>query len=1135
MPVRFMILTLILSTPLTALGQERSPVPVKVVTLGGFLGQLDGWCEFPGGSYDHSFAQREDLIGCADVGGRVTPRRPDSPFALGGLIGARAWVAEQQKQPETIVVVSGNNQVANFTFLDERRLLNQALTSVNTTVDPKAPRPDQTQARFWRFWRDMSLLKADAIGLATEDFVRSLRDPRDMADRSAPVGNRPSTFYRWLQEITGQPHGPKLVSSNTVVRIRRKGRSNDLNIVQKEGYSLDGVSDDESVGWLTELKVTHPAGEGLTLTLFEDVNGQRRRVAQAIADQAAVSTTIALPEGTLQPAHQYVVTATIGTTATELRFQTHRALTPRADSTDGFGGFPVITRVLADGSPLLIVSLMDPGIKTLLGNDAWRWSGPGSGCPVDECEIDVLPPADVMRTLLERAFPNNSNRRKPIVLLISSLTDADTQQVLNEFPEIRFVVLPQESQMLGRASRSYETLNENALTDRLARRQPERDYSGDQGLFGVFNGTRPQATSLWVRPEWIGEVAATMSATLSYASHDEWTVDNEQLESWPVPGAALEWDRGPCGGDPAPECTIFSVRWQGASLPYGSFQAYLFCDPGADTPSDQCARMDDLFTADHFPVFAGDALRRATGSELAFVPGTLIDPDARVWIDRVVDGQHTHLLTRFILERLIYRSFRIVRASVSGADLVNTINKALKSATHSGSCVVGLDGGCAESINTKKPDHVTINGRLVDARLYYAIAMPEGLAQELTLDHSTGHRHTTDAVSALNEALSPTGDPGWYVSGSATESVSDRLAKRGVRELQHHAVVSSFEFGYTDLGLNESTNNAGSIKKTEIDFRSITPSRTTVWKANIDLSAVDTYRIALRGIGEIDYKRRTDAKNQRALDNNQWLAGARFDLKIPAAKRELRAYVGYFREGEVDGPTEYLTATIARDGDDGFRMMRQAAGVTSFDRRPLLFQYAAVGMDLLNAWKTGSHRKVPVDITKVAIQFATGQRLNIPAGVEIGGVRQSTELFVTGGGQAVLDAYFAANQSTFSPDVVMTAIAERRDRERVQVDLNFEPRWTVGKKTWKLGVELRGRLYPKATEVNEVDNSVKQSLRSRVSLTMPIAPRLELVSAYEYQRAEIHRGGSGPYSHTKFEVTFRVPFVLRAGWGWLAK
>jgi hypothetical protein len=304
-------------------------------------------------------------------------------------------------------------------------------------------------------------------------------------------------------------------------------------------------------------------------------------------------------------------------------------------------------------------------------------------------------------------------------------------------------------------------------------------------------------------------------------------------------------------------------------------------------------------------------------------------------------------------------------------------------------------------------------------------------------------------------------------------------------------------------------------------------------KTSADASFLDYQWWAMRAVGEIDYKRRLDSKTaQLAIDNNEWSAGARLDLKLPLFRRQVRPYVGYFWEGELKGPPEYVTAKITRPNGDGFTATRLATGASVFRKDPLHFQYTAAGIDFLNIWRLfPESRRFQTDVTKGALQLGWGRRHNIPVGSRINGVDQRAETFTDGGAQAVIDAYFTAQPADFTPGVDFVAIDEGRDHTRYQAELNLQPRLIVGDKTWKFGVEFRARHYPKVDDSK--DDSVKNSLRIKLGITLPVTERLELVPAFERQLANIHRVGSGRYRHDKFEMTFKLPFVARAGWGWL--
>jgi hypothetical protein len=1169
----FFLLALSVLTPGSAAAQAASPSEIKVpvdinlLTIGGFLGQLDGFCEEPGGTYDLEFARQDGVQGCAEKDGtfnreadkqRKEHKEPQWPVTLGGLLGGKAWVERERKATNAVVVVTGNNQVANFTFLDEASLLNPPTGPVKKEeLQPDAERTVQTGARFRRFWQEMAALDADAIGLAAEDFVRSLRDPREADTPDAPTKNRPSIFYRWLQQITAPANGPRIISSNAYIKLKETGWFDELQKVKHDGFSLAGIDEDESAGWLTGVTVNHPDQADIAIALYED-GVAPLQIATATTAAGKTTTTLTPAGGALRPGHSYEVVAKFKVEVARgvfesrtvvMRFKTHRALTPRAGNPEPFRDFPVVVKNWIEGSPILIVNLIDPAVKSLVGKDALKWRGPG--CPADECEIDFLPPVAAMTSIVSRAYPTGDGR-KPFIVLISSLSDTQTQEVLAAFPEIRMVVLPQESFMLGRGSRSYEakttpTLPENeTLEGRLGRRATVQSYSGDLGLFGIISGDRPPATLLVARPEWIGEVAAKLSAKVTYLN-SEWRVDNETAASHLVPGAALEWRPGVCpaGTRAGTTCTVFSMRWQDEEVPYGSFPNFLKC-PVTAKPDDKCSRFAELADAEPFNVFAGDTLRRATGSELAIVPGDLVDPDGHAWLKKYLAPTHTDVLTRFTLERVIYRSFRIVRATVSGADLVATIDRALKSEIHEGSCVVGLTDACEKSVDIRQADRTAVNGRAVDRRLFYTIAMPEGLAETLALSRSQGRLHTTDAVSALNQRLEGAGGKGWFVAGKEG-TLAERIARRARNTDQYDVAASSVEFGYTRLHLDTPAGQGGTLDALDVDFRSVSPARTLTSKVDFDFAAIDLPWMALRAVTTADFNRRTDIKatgNQITYPSNDLMVGGRFDFKVRARKREIRPYLGYFVERELEGPREYLSAQISlSESTDPFRRTQTHKLPILFTQRPLRFGYGAAGIDFLNPTKFFTDKWISVDVTRAGFQLATGRLHHVPVGASIGGeeIRFGTE---RGSGdeatkledaQAILNDYYERNVTRFTI-ASFSAVDQERAQRRLQGELHLEPHPT-GSKPWKLGVELRYRryYYPNIGGRSE-DDLLRFYWRTRLKLTMQVSSRLEFVPMLEYHYAGVGKPGSERFSHTKFEANLKVPFVLRApGWGWLIR
>jgi hypothetical protein len=1137
MPRLLLVLFVAVLSPAIAAGQDSKPSPLqfRILATGGFLGQMDGFCEQPGGTYDLKFGDNPLAQKCPDKTAaskdapvpKLSAGKDAWPIAMGGLLGARTWLRTQAKvesdfalrSNSDLIVLTGNNQVANFTFLDEKVLLGYAIpTNFDPLADADTPRDAQIQLRFWRYWQEMANLKADAIGLSSEDFLRSLRDPREEPKQQV-VKNRASILQRWLTRIKSTT---PIIASNAVVKFRHT-TDGGMNEVQAGGFELAGVDDDDSVGWLTAVEVGHPLGASATLTLVEigpigKPAGVERTVG-ATTTCAEASTKIEVTDGALKPGYEYRVDIKTSAGTETLTFKTHLALTPRDNPSPRLKDFPLVEKAITDDSPVLIVNLVDPDIKPLVGSDAWKWQS--DGCPDDECEIDFLSASDTLKVIIARAFTKTAPRQ-PFIVLISALSDAQTLELLEEYPEIRAVILPPDSLMLGRASREYSTTDDEKETvdARLARRLRGQGFSGDLGMVGIFNAQHAQASLLAARPEWVGETGAVLSATRHYdAKHSEWHVTGGQATTATIPGAALHWSA--CAAKT--NCTEFWMNWEKKAVPYGSFDSYHVCSASqTQEEKEECEIFASLGTLGALQMFAGDAFRRGTGSELAIVPGDLFDPDAMAWLAAILKPADTRVLTRLVLERALYRSFRIVRARVSGDALVSKIDAALKSGSYPDSCVVGTSGSCATAIDTKHPDRVFLNGRIIDQRLYYSIAMPEGLAEELGLEHSEGTKHTGDAVSIIHERLSPPMNASWLSPG--TTPLGARIEKAAKRKPQMHAIASSVEFGYTELSLTEPLDRVGTIKGTNIDFRSVTPSQTVAAKVDFDFAVLDLERWALRGITNVDFARKkTTANDEVSLDSNDWTGGVRLDYKIPAFKREIRLYGGYFWEGELKAPDTYLKASIELGGET-----ITSAGTTIFEKDPLQFRYGAVGIDFLNIWKPFSETRIPIDITKGSFQYATGKINNVPIGATIDGIEQDRSLFTGPNGiEAVLNAFFLANDQSLTRQVTYVAVDEDRAQQRYQLDFDFAPRFKLWSKEWKWLNELRSRHYP-----IEVANAVKYSFRWKTSLTMPIVRRLEVVPSYEYQFANVHTL-PGSYSQTTIQVNFKVPFVLKAGWGWM--
>jgi len=148
-----------------------------------------------------------------------------------------------------------------------------------------------------------------------------------------------------------------------------------------------------------------------------------------------------------------------------------------------------------------------------------------------------------------------------------------------------------------------------------------------------------------------------------------------------------------------------------------------------------------------------------------------------------------------------------------------------------------------------------INGRPLDPRVYYSIAMPESVAESVVPDHRPSEKRSRDALSVVDQSLVA---KAWIVERPES-SLAERLLRKGEGRPQINLVGSSFEIGYTNLTLTQPAGRGDTLKKLDVDFRGTTPSNTLTGKLDLDLAMFDARRTAVRVINLLDFSRRTDS------------------------------------------------------------------------------------------------------------------------------------------------------------------------------------------------------------------------------------------------------------------------------------
>lgn len=1159
-----------------ALGANTPDKPVTIVSFGGLLGQWDGFCEEPATEFYRDTTEK--LLPCLPKDGAKDGKKDVWPAALGGLVGIREKIeAKKENWPGAFLVLQADNQLPDFA--DTRTPVRVGL----------AQGPEQ-QARIQqvpvqksyadKYWDGIAKLGPRAVGLGAEDFHRSLRVSRTIREASDadPSDTAARRFVTWVRGRLGAPEPVPFLASNIVVKTRQR----DVNKVEDAAMPYRLVLDEDvSAGWLRELQIEHPCGDdrfelwrgGARISTLEKKAGSSREAVEC-KDSEDQTTTYTIGGG-LDPATTYGIHS-VKQAKTFATFRTSSALTPHA------GGWPVIVdwqgkAPESGASPLVIVSLASETFSHALGKAAWQWKpsrsvsasstgtqGDGDVCATDgtaakvrpktTCEIAFLEPKKVLEAILGRiekerepatkpADPTQKARElpPPFVVLVAALLDDEILAITDEFPEIRLVIAPPESGVLGRTRRADD----------------EAKISGDLGTIGVLDGNHPETTRLVVRPEWVGETIATVKLTPKTA-HAGWALEPASAKIQLVPGH-------PLAPQPEPGDMVsygpYGIGNPGSTSP--AYKPYLPCKASDRGP--RCQAFRALWTNQStFVAVLGDALRGSAGADLAVVPSTLVDTDVIDWLKKSVPEKSTEWLTLFLLQRAAYRSARFVRADVSGEELLGVLQKALDDPLETGDefCVSGLGAktGCPETLKDEKIEDLRPKGRVVSPTSFYTVVLPDRLAEHLGLKH--GDDDAWDAVEALDAHLTARGDDSWYPWQDLTGQTSvddaggalvERLENRRVGEPRSYLKVRDAEIGWTNFDV-DGPNGAESVPgNVDVDFANAKSLSTLVAAAKIDAGAIDLKRQALRGIAEIDFSRRTEPGSDLvSYERNKFLAGVRADLWKIRRFGDLRFFTGYFWEGPLERITTEITPTrpigTREEGGITFTQTESPGFKVPYVVERNVFSYWSLGSDmytsaalsrLLPHWtRVPLLGKLDLSVTRLKLQGDHGEASRVPLELQLGEWRlgslraacpsDANNGLRNGDAGAFLSATFACRPDVLMPsDRQLSIVSEPRTQQRLQVEVDGAVSAKFGDRTYKLNIGYERRWY--SVDGGQIDLAVREARELKLQLTFPLFWRFELAPTYERQRVEIFAPANNQYSVDRWDIRVKLPFFATFG------
>jgi len=952
--------------------------------------------------------------------------------------------------------------------------------------------------------------------LSGEDFYRALR-PDDRALRpdhhGRQVDQRAPRLVRWLQSALDPTttHPLPLLASNAFIKVT----NDNLNTVEQGAYELE-VEEDESVDWVSELKLAHPCestshvrtasnyvieGEaGASLHRVQVTIDAKKNNADDNDDVCHTTLTLSEP---MRPGHKYkIMVSAIDVTFT---LRTHRALTPAAS------GLPVVVAKTADGLEIIVTALVDPSIRNELPARFWQWDNDGDAdCP-GKCSVDFFGPADTLERLRPLLKARGLDQR--LHALMSGLDDAASLSLLDEYPEARVVVLDPDSAMLTRVAAAEPGVD--GKDDR---------YSGDLGSSALVDQYHPALTRFLLRPEWIGEVAlvghaavekVTMPGKKGQTSRSDWMLK--------APGVCQALIRGgklmksvsnstvTYSVEPPPNSVIGRVN-----LP-ASYERYETLDPALPF-DDKCEAQRDLWTdPTQFVSLILDTMRRSASAELALVARSVVDDDVVSWLKNESATQRIDWLSKLLLDRVLYHSARFVRVVIAGDELRSTVDKILNDDAY---CVAGF--GKLICGASKLDEHVRANERNIRPSQFYGLAVPTSVAQEHGLKFEDDQ--TLDLIDELDSRLRRRCGKG---AESTTVSLADRLEKRIARRKQGYLRLDPLSFEYSRVSVEEPPGREGLFKQLPVDANSANESRKWILGANLDFAFIDSRRFAGRAVTElkVDVTRVAD---QRSISDDEFLVGVRGDWKRPLWRQNGRLFAGVFWDGQTLVKPDTLTPTRRiLNIDDPGRPGRVLETVTvtgppvTFNVPPPRFVYFGVGAET-DEWKPGDW----LTVTNTRLAFHEGSAGNVPVGVLLGDTTYEVEDIIESGAQGLLNDAFADNPDAITSDTVYRyELAQKRQR-RGQFDGNTEHKilWWTDQVTVTTATRFRYYWIQDRPDLTPV-----WSLKLNLGLKVPIFRRWQLAPYVEWQTVSVEGVSGGNFNYYKYGV--KTEWTTFAKWG----
>lgn len=509
----------------------------------------------------------------------------------------------------------------------------------------------------------------------------------------------------------------------------------------------------------------------------------------------------------------------------------------------------------ATGPAIGVVAFADPQAMVLAGKRRRSWTDTNGV----EKELLLLPPADAMQAIIERVQRSGIN---PLWIVLADLGDEALLELTNSHPNLRVIVAPPESGLIGLAA------------------APDAQYSGDGGQYAVIDREPVQLTKLVLRPEWIGETVITADVRMVPGSR--WSLSEAVLASTTLRGYALE----------AEQLATGSVRYvakpptEGASTPLGDERIF------APAPEGSCDALTTVWTSDDgFLAMLADAAQRQLGADVVVLPRQDVELGFTGWLGEKPAVQLALWRSARALDELLYRAHDFTTVEVAADKLLETLKSATEVRGRGELELYGLTDLSGQPWHSTDlpPSKIAVNARPLVRGHYYRIALPVDIAERVKLSGRNTQNLFALMVARLHRRAGS--KPNVRVDvrdcltseANARSRIYDNLDKLSLSAGQTKIAEGQFPVTFGALPV------AAAGAKEQVN-----------WSVALKLdNAFDKPRWALRAQVESDLKRTEQRGALRSNDRDESRVGGRADLKFLRTGLAIRLFVGGSLEGQL--------------------------------------------------------------------------------------------------------------------------------------------------------------------------------------------------------------------------------------------